>query len=118
MTLNILGVFEILLLLAVHYFFSVIPLMMILVPILAFDAILAAICTVYYCYKVNAAARRRAKLLEQRENVAGGTSTPIPIPGRGRVPCSIVAQQVPLSYCHKLSNPSSLNEETSVASQC
>ncbi|VDN02086.1 unnamed protein product [Thelazia callipaeda] len=93
----LLGLFEILLLLPMYFFLRTLPLFLLLIPFLAFDVFVALFSAIYYCYKLNAAARRRAKLVHH----SGATTFPLPIPGRAFVPCSIVAQQVPLNYCYQ-----------------
>lgn len=109
--LKFLGLFEILLLLAVYFFLRTLPLILLLIPFLAFDVLMALFSTIYYCYKINAAARRRAKL-------ANATTVSLPIPGHAVVPCNIVAQQIPLSYCYQSMNRSVHASSTSLSPRC
>ncbi|VDK84853.1 unnamed protein product [Litomosoides sigmodontis] len=102
----LLGLFEILLLLAVYFFLRTLPLILLLIPFLAFDVFMALFSTIYYCYKINAAARRRAKL-------TNAAAVSLPIAGHAVVPCNIVAQQIPLilkkrSYDNSSSIPNPL----------
>uniref|UniRef100_A0A1I8EF73 Uncharacterized protein n=1 Tax=Wuchereria bancrofti TaxID=6293 RepID=A0A1I8EF73_WUCBA len=89
--------FEILLLLAVYFFLRTLPLILLLIPFLAFDVFVALFSAIYYCYKINAAARRRAKLVN-------AAAVSLPILGHAVVPCNIVAQQISLSYCYQSMN--------------
>ncbi|KAL3990758.1 putative integral membrane protein [Acanthocheilonema viteae] len=106
----LLGLFEILLLLAVYFFLRTLPLILLLIPFLAFDVFVALFSAIYYCYKINAAARRRAKLVN-------AAAVSLPIPGHAVVPCNIVAQQVPLSYCYQSINRSMEAAATSLSSR-
>uniref|UniRef100_A0A915Q7B9 Uncharacterized protein n=1 Tax=Setaria digitata TaxID=48799 RepID=A0A915Q7B9_9BILA len=56
------------------------------------------------------AARRRAKLVN-------AAAVPLPIPGHAVVPCNIVAQQIPLSYCYQSMNRSMHTSGTSFPSR-
>ncbi|VBB32877.1 unnamed protein product [Acanthocheilonema viteae] len=56
------------------------------------------------------AARRRAKLVN-------AAAVSLPIPGHAVVPCNIVAQQVPLSYCYQSINRSMEAAATSLSSR-
>uniref|UniRef100_A0AAF5RU23 Uncharacterized protein n=2 Tax=Wuchereria bancrofti TaxID=6293 RepID=A0AAF5RU23_WUCBA len=106
----LLGLFEILLLLAVYFFLRTLPLILLLIPFLAFDVFVALFSAIYYCYKINAAARRRAKLVN-------AAAISLPIPGHAVVPCNIVAQQIPLSYCYQSMNRSMHAATTSLPSR-
>uniref|UniRef100_A0A183HS67 Lysosomal trafficking regulator lyst n=1 Tax=Onchocerca flexuosa TaxID=387005 RepID=A0A183HS67_9BILA len=70
-----------------------------LILFLAFDIFVALLSAIYYCYKINAAARRRAKLVN-------AAAVSLPVPGHTVVPCNIVAQQIPLSYSYQSMNRS------------
>ncbi|KAM3727812.1 Ubiquitin carboxyl-terminal hydrolase [Dirofilaria immitis] len=106
----LLGLFEILLLLAVYFFLRTLPLILLLIPFLAFDVFVALFSAIYYCYKINAAARRRAKLVN-------AAAVSLPIPGHAVVPCNIVAQQIPLSYCYQSKNRNMHTAGTSLPSR-
>ncbi|EJW80737.1 hypothetical protein WUBG_08352, partial [Wuchereria bancrofti] len=108
--LSRIGLFEILLLLAVYFFLRTLPLILLLIPFLAFDVFVALFSAIYYCYKINAAARRRAKLVN-------AAAISLPIPGHAVVPCNIVAQQIPLSYCYQSMNRSMHAATTSLPSR-
>lgn len=82
-----------------YFFLRTLPLILLLIPFLAFDVFVALFSAIYYCYKINAAARRCAKL-------ANAAAVSLPIPGHATVPCNIVAQQIPLSYYYKSMNRS------------
>ncbi|MCP9265217.1 Kynurenine--oxoglutarate transaminase 3 [Dirofilaria immitis] len=76
----------------------------------AFDVFVALFSAIYYCYKINAAARRRAKLVN-------AAAVSLPIPGHAVVPCNIVAQQIPLSYCYQSKNRNMHTAGTSLPSR-
>uniref|UniRef100_A0A8R1TNU9 Uncharacterized protein n=1 Tax=Onchocerca volvulus TaxID=6282 RepID=A0A8R1TNU9_ONCVO len=78
--------------------------------LLAFDVFVALLSAIYYCYKINAAARRRAKLIN-------AAAVSLPIPGHAVVPCNILAQQIPLSYCYQSMNRSMHAAGTSLPSR-
>lgn len=105
------GLCEILMILAVHYFVQTMPAVLLVVPFVAFDIVLALFSIIYYRYKSSAAARRRAKLVHH-------STVPLRIPGHAVVPCSIVAQQIPLNYCYQSVNPSMHTNGTSPPSHC
>lgn len=109
--MNFLGLFEILLLTAVYYFLHTLPLILLLILFLAFDFFVALFSAIYYCHKINAAARRRAKSL----NVA---AVSLPLHGHTFVPCNMVAQQIPLSCCYQSVNRNAHAVTSSLFSRC
>uniref|UniRef100_A0A915C0R1 Uncharacterized protein n=1 Tax=Parascaris univalens TaxID=6257 RepID=A0A915C0R1_PARUN len=100
----IIGACEILFVLAMHALMQSLPLVLLVLPLLALDALIGVCSLVYWRYKSLSAAKRRAQLLEQR---ALARSTPVPVPGRAFVPCDLVAQHIPLNYSCKAVNAKS-----------
>lgn len=107
------GILEVLLALTVHFLLNTLPVVMIIVPFLIFDLFIAFFSLIYFHYKLKNATKRRAKLLQQLAN----RSNSVPIPGRSTVPCNIIAQQIPLTYCYKSTNKHMQREGPSYAFQ-
>ncbi|VDD87962.1 unnamed protein product [Enterobius vermicularis] len=77
---------ELLMVLAVHFSVHNFPIVFILLPLIALDALLAILVLLYYRYKASVASKQRAYIMQQRVLVTKGS---IAIPGRSVVPCEL-----------------------------
>lgn len=77
---------ELLMVLAVHFSVHNFPIVFILLPLIALDALLAILVLLYYRYKASIASKQHACIMQQRVLVTKGS---IAIPGRSIVPCEL-----------------------------
>ncbi|VDK49307.1 unnamed protein product [Anisakis simplex] len=110
----LIGACEMLFVLAMHLFVQSLPLVLLVLPLLALDALFGLFSLICWRYRSLSAAKRRAQLLEQR---ALARSPAVPIPGRAFVPCDIIAQHIPLN-CSKCNAKSlSSSNHNSISAQ-
>lgn len=99
--------------LTIHCFLHGLPILLILIPVIALDVILAITSFIYYRQKADETAKHHAKLLQQRIN-----SFHLPISSHSSVPFNVIPQQLPLTYSSQNNSGRICDETTTLPNNC